>query len=127
MGELIMDRLSFCRENLYKLNEEDLLRVYNLLSGEYGDGEYILLNDMKYIGEIFEMLNEYCLTIDDDWKFALDCGQYRVEDRYICINQDGVMSVDNKGAVLWFVDKKLNGEAMEIVEECLEIKGITNN
>ena len=118
-----MDRLSFCRQNLDILNDEELLEIYNLLCLEYGDGEFALINNIEHIEPILELLDEFNLTLDD-WKEAIIHEQYVPSDKYIEISRSGVISMSNEDFMISWINKKMNGEAINMVEGYLQNKGV---
>ena len=118
-----MDRLEFCRQNLKNLKFEELADVYAYLSYEYADGEYVLENDMKSIDGILEVMED-CGLSNEDWREASCNGDYCWEDRYIEICPKGISSFNHISSILTFVDKKMNGEAMSMIENYLEESGI---
>lgn len=121
-----MDRLSFCRKNLNKLNFEELSRVYNFITMKYGDGEQVFENDMTKMWDIVEIMDYFELSAQD-WEDAIERGDYNPEDKYVEISMiHGVVSYSDKDIIESFVYKKMNGEAMTMIEEFLESKGITN-
>lgn len=121
-----MDRLAFCRKHLEKLNFNELSCVYNYLTAEYSDEEYVVKNSIKEIEEILIFLNDCSLT-HEDWMGAIYEGHYNVNDKYLSISPVGIISFNDINIMRTFVDKKMNGEAMDMIEEYLENKGITNN
>ena len=114
-----MDRLSVCRKYLYKLSDEELLECYNLLCTEYGEGEFALENDMKYIETILNLLKDFNLSYED-WTEAINNGNYNPTDKYIEVGRGGVISFEDNKYFLDFVSKKMNGEVMCMIEDCLE-------
>lgn len=118
-----MDRLTFCRENIAKLTNEELLEVYNFLCAEYGDGEFALENDMKYIEGILELMGECNLT-KEDWEEAISTENYVPSHKYIEISRGGIISMDNEVFMIDWVIKKMNGEAINMIEGYLQNKGV---
>lgn len=118
-----MDRLSFCRENLNKLTDEELLEVYNLLCFEYSDGEFALENDMKYIETILEVMNDFKLPFEV-WSESIANGNYVATDKYIEISMNGIISMNNEDIMIDWVYKKMNGEAISMIEGYLQNRGV---
>ena len=121
-----MDRLTFCRQNLKKLSFDELTDVYSYLSLEYGDGEYVLENNMRNISTILDLIED-CNLSNENWMEAIYNRNYDVEDKYIEISVNGISSFSDINIILTFVDKKMNGEAMSMIEDYLEDNhGISN-
>lgn len=118
-----MDRLTFCRENVGKLTDDELLEVYNLLCAEYGDGEFALQNDMQYIETILDLIHE-CNLNPIDWSNAIIHTNYVPSDKYIEISRQGIISMSNEDFMIDWVTKKMNGEAISMIEGYLQNKGI---
>ena len=85
--EVELDKLNFCREHLKDLPFDELIGLYNLLSFEYGDGEFLMENRIENIMDILELMFDYDLSV----------------------------SYNDDGFVFDFVSRKLNGECVELV------------
>lgn len=120
-----MDRLTFCRENLDKLNEDELIIIYNLLTLEYADEEQVFDNKMENIMNIFGLMGDYDLDWND-WFTSIINKKYIPTEKYIGIGREGIYSYDDCEEFKWFINKKMNGEAMELIEEYLQQKDIKN-
>ena len=114
-----MDRLTFCRKHLDKLTFNELSEVYNYLTMEYGDEEYVIENTIKQIGDILVFLQDCNLTYED-WMEAIYNDNYNVTDKYISISPVGIISFSDINIMKTFVDKKMNGGAMDLIEEYLQ-------
>ena len=120
-----MDRLTFCRENLDKLNEDELILIYNQLTLEYADEEQVFNNKMENIRNIFGLMWDYDLEWND-WFTSIINKKYIPTEKYIGIGREGIYSYEDCEEFKWFINKKMNGEAMELIEEYLQQKDIKN-
>ena len=120
-----VNRLNFCRIHLDKLNFEELSNIYNLLTIEYADEEQVFENKMDNIINIFELMWNYDLDWND-WFTSIINKKYIPTEKYIGIGREGIYSYDDCEEFKWFINKKMNGEAMELIEEYLQQKDIKN-
>lgn len=119
------DRLTFCRCNLDNLDFDEISNIYNMLTIEYADDEQIMENKMENIMLIFELMWDYNVSWND-WFVAMMTDDYHSTDKYIGIGREGIYSYNDFKEFIWFISEKMNGEAMEKIEEYLSLKGITN-
>ena len=106
-----VDNLEFCREHLHLLTFDELSEVYNLLTVEYYDGEFVFENNIKYIETIFEIMWDYNLT-QKEWENDIAEGKYTPSDEYIGIGANGFHSYNDTEVFKEFVSKKMNGEML---------------
>ena len=112
--EVELDKLNFCREHLEDLPFDELIGLYNLLSFEYGDGEFLMENRIENIMDILELMFDYDLSVWD-WLNSIYDSEYCPSDKLIGLKNNVISSYNDDGFVFDFVSRKLNGECVELV------------
>lgn len=110
------DKLSFCREHLKDLSFNEFQEIYQLLSAEYGDNSVLLTRaDPLFIEHFVSALLEYECVDNLVYRMYVEPNRFCLYDKYVEVGDDGVYSWNSLDGLYKFVEKKMNGEAMNCI------------